>query len=129
MSINAAYVRIANDLYRKGNNAGRGFATDEPEVGAAVAALVAEGWTLEHRASHTSDVSVFSLSSEWLAIGGDARGMQSWAVRIYTDKLAATWRRASREAGDTDMIAVCDEAGLAHDRAAQLAVMKAEAEA
>ncbi len=127
--MNASTIRLANDLYRKGNNAGRGFAPDEPEVEAAVAALVAEGWTLEHRASHTSDVSVLSSSGEWLAIGGDARGMQSWAVKIYTDKLAATWRRASREAGDTDMIAICDEAGLAHDRAAQLAVMKAEADA
>ena len=127
--MNAMQIRLANVLYRKGNNDGRGFAPDEPEVEAAVAALVAEGWTLEHRAADTSDVSVLSSSGEWVAIGGDARGMQSWAVRIYTDKLAATWRRASREAGDTDMIAICDDAALAHVRAAQLAVMRAEAEA
>jgi len=80
----------ACELYRAGNNAGRGFAPpgDDGTIDDAVEAYVNRGGevVLERRTS--DDVAV--VSSPWsdsvlIAIGGDAAGGNAWAVELPAD--------------------------------------------
>ena len=78
----------ARAMYTAGNNAGRGYApyADVPgddTVAAAVTAAEADGWDVELRAQSTDDVTVLrNADGERMAIGGDARGRNAWAVII-----------------------------------------------
>lgn len=82
----SAQARLANTLYTAGNNAGRGFAPDEPEVDAAVGAFVADGWTLEHARNLSDEIAILSNDDgEYVGVGGDAHGNGAWAVNIDLD--------------------------------------------
>jgi hypothetical protein len=69
--------------YRRGNNAGRGWAPNSDTVDEAVSDYLADGGELV-LSRRTSDevVVVRAASGKLIAVGGDAGGAQAWAVVI-----------------------------------------------
>jgi len=125
--MNASDLRIVAALYRHGNNLGNGYSLPGETVDEAAAALVADGGNLLHTAGNSDELTVVAMTDRIVAIGGDAMGNGAWAVDVYRDDLAASWRQGCREAGDDDMIPVAD-AAIAVDLAACVRVMRAEYE-
>lgn len=125
--MNASDLRIVAALYRHGNNLGNGYAPPGQTVENAAAALVADGGNLLHTAGSSDELTVVALDDRIVAIGGDAMGNGAWAVDVYRDDLAASWRQGCREAGDDDMIPIAD-AAIAGDLDACIRVMRAEYE-
>lgn len=79
-------MSTARDMYRAGNNAGRGYPPDQDTIDAAVEALVKEGGTLILDRNTSDDVAVIENSDgELIAIGGDAAGRNVWCVQIMVD--------------------------------------------
>jgi hypothetical protein len=82
----------AGRLYRRGNDAGRGYApyadvAGEDTVSAAVEAAEHDGWTLVHPRYDSSQVAVLSSADgEVMAIGGDAMGRGAWAVMVSDEE-------------------------------------------
>ena len=87
-------MREALRLYRWGNSCGAGYApyTDVPgpdTIDAAVAAAVADGWTVVHERRSSEDIAVLvDGDGVLLGIGGDAMGHGAWAV-VLSDQLEA----------------------------------------
>lgn len=125
--MNASALRIVAALYRHGRNLGNGYSPSGETIEEAAAALVADGGNLLYTASNTSDLTVVAMPDRIVAIGGDAMGNGAWAVDVYRDDLAASWRQGCREAGDDDMIPIAD-AAIAGDLEACIRVMRAEYE-
>lgn len=125
--MNASTLRIVAALYRHGRNLGNGYAPDGGTVEAAAAQLVEDGGNLLHTAGNSDELTIVALGDRIVAIGGDAMGDGAWAVDVYRDDLAASWRQGCREAGDGDMIAIAD-AAIAGDLDACIRVMRAEYE-
>ena len=125
--MNASALRIVAALYRHGRNLGNGYSPSGETIEEAAAALVADGGNLLYTASNTSDLTVVAMPDRIVAIGGDAMGNGAWAVDVYRDDLAASWRQGCREAGDDDMIPIAD-AAIASDLEACIRVMRAEYE-
>ena len=84
---------VARDLYRAGNDAGRGYSPEgdagrgySPSgetIDIAVSEMIAIGGTLILARETSSDVAVVEDSrGELVAIGGDAQGGNAWAVNI-----------------------------------------------
>jgi hypothetical protein len=76
--------------YRRGNDAGNGFAPDsdrsgDDSVDSAVSTAVGNGWTVILERRSTSDVVVVQKSDEYVAIGGDWAAMHAWAVDISNE--------------------------------------------
>jgi len=70
-----------------GNRAGDGYDPNDEHGGDAiddcdelVAALVADGWTLVHRADSTDEIAVLEAGGRVIGIGGDGAGRGPWAV-------------------------------------------------
>lgn len=125
--MNASALRIVAALYRHGRNLGNGYSPSGETIEEAAAALVADGGNLLYTTSNTSDLTVVAMPDRIVAIGGDAMGNGAWAVDVYRDDLAASWRQGCREAGDDDMIPIAD-AAIAGDLEACIRVMRAEYE-
>lgn len=125
--MNASALRIVAALYRHGNNLGNGYSPSGETIEEAAAALVAAGGNLLYTASNSDELTVVALDDRIVAIGGDAMGNGAWAVDVYRDDLAASWREGCREAGDDDMLPIAD-AAIAGDLTACIRVMRAEYE-
>jgi len=123
--MNASDLRIVAALYRHGRNLGNGYSPSGETVEEAAAALVADGGNLLYTAGSSDELTVVAMDDRIVAIGGDAMGNGAWAVDVYRDDLAASWRQGCREAGDDDMIQFCD-AAIAGDLDACIRVMRAE---
>jgi hypothetical protein len=134
--MNASDLRIVAALYRHGRNLGNGYSPSGETVEEAAAALVADGGNLLYTAGSSDELTVVAMPDRIVAIGGDAMGNGAWAVDVYRDDLAASWRQGCREAGDDDMhrrgrvvlghmIQFCD-AAIAGDLDACIRVMRAE---
>lgn len=125
--MNASTLRLIAALYRHGNDLGNGYSLPGETVDEAAAALVADGGNLLCTASNSDELTVVALDDRIVAIGGDALGNGAWAVDVYRDDLATSWRQGCREAGDDDMNANAD-AAIAGDLGACIRVMRAEYE-
>ena len=123
--MNASALRIVAALYRHGRNLGNGYSPSGETVEEAAAALVADGGNLLYTAGSSDELTVVAMPDRIVAIGGDAMGNGAWAVDVYRDDLAASWRQGCREAGDDDMIPIAD-AAIAGDLDACIRVMRAE---
>lgn len=123
--MNASDLRIVAALYRHGRNLGNGYSPSGETVEEAAAALVADGGNLLYTAGSSDELTVVAMPDRIVAIGGDAMGNGAWAVDVYRDDLAASWRQGCREAGDDDMIPIAD-AAIAGDLDACIRVMRAE---
>ena len=125
--MNASALRIVAALYRHGRNLGNGYSPSGETVEEAAAALVADGGNLLYTARNSDELTVVAMDDRIVAIGGDAMGNGAWAVDVYRDDLAASWRQGCREAGDDDMLPIAD-AAIAGDLGACIRVMRAEYE-
>lgn len=87
-------MRDAKRLYTYGNDHGCGYAPDTDVAGddtidAAVAAAVAEGWTVMHERRHSDEIAVLVDADGYLlGIGGDAAGRGAWAIAL-SDQIEA----------------------------------------
>jgi len=104
---------VARALYRAGNNAGRGYRpADSVTVDGAIAEIVEIGGTLVLTRVTSDDVAVVAIDGGLVAIGGDERGGDAWAVRIVSAPHLYLVRTAAGQAGDLEMVATCDRAEI-----------------
>lgn len=98
----------ARALYRAGSAAGRGYIPAESStVDGAIAEL---GGTLVLSRTTADDVAVLAVGCKLVAVGGDARGREAWAVDIVTAPHIDLVRNAAGQAGDHEMVTTCDRA-------------------